>query len=73
MGDINPLQQTIHRQSFQPLHKYIAYLIPYLEQRQDAAKRLYTTQNLDHQESLTKMIEHCNTEIMKILDIPSSL
>jgi hypothetical protein len=71
VSNINALQEVLHRQAYMPIHKYLAHLIPYLEHRQEVAKRFYKNKgkNQEYDEQANKIIEWNNVEVMKILDI----
>ena len=76
MSAINQLkiQQDFHAMAHTPIHKYIQCLIPYLEQRQEVAKRRMNYSNTDTvNEQLDEMIEWCNKEIMTILNINQTI
>ncbi len=72
VSSVIALQEVLHRQAYTPIHTYLARLIPYLEQRQEAAKRFYNYKgkNEGHDEQLNKLLEWNNVEIMRILDSP---
>jgi len=75
MGNISKViteQEVLHRQSYMPIHTYIAHIIPYLEQRQQAARRFYDIKGKSPEtdEQLSRLIEWNNNEIMQLLDIP---
>ncbi len=64
------IQQDFHTMSYLPIHRYLQQIIPYLEQRQEIAKRrINYTNNETVNEQLTEMIERINNEILSILNI----
>ena len=71
-GAINQLkiQQDFHAMAYQPIHRYLQQIIPYLEQRQEVAKRKMNYTNTEPvNEQLTEMIEHLNKNILITLNI----
>jgi len=67
-------EQNLHGMSFLPIHKSIQQIIPWLEQRQHSAKRLYEYRHkLTEAEVLSydELIRHCEKEICKILNFIS--
>lgn len=64
-------KQSIHNNTYLPIHKYIQNIIPYLEQRQEVCKKftgiLGKDANIDKQ--FEDLVEHINKELCKILNI----
>jgi hypothetical protein len=63
-------RQTSDIAAHKPVHKYIQYIIPYLEQRKQIAESLIRYQDEKTREILYNMLDHINYEITKLLDIP---
>jgi len=64
-------EQRLHSISFTPIHKNIQYIIPWLEQRQEATKRLYeySTKLTDaEKENYEQLINHCEYKISELLN-----
>ncbi len=74
MGQVSPQVKNefkLHCISHLPIHKSIAQIIPWLEQRQETAKRLYQFRDKLTQvekENYESLIQHCERNITKILN-----
>lgn len=64
-------EQTIHDCAYKPIHTYLAQIIPYLEYRQEVAKKLTTaySQSDDVRNNYYEAIDNCNKHILKLLSI----
>lgn len=64
-------QQMISNMANRPIHKSLAYIIPYLEQRAVAARKLEMMRTDESKEAVKEFIDHLNHEIKNLLDIPN--
>ncbi len=67
-------QENIEKSAFTPIHLYIARLIPYLEQRQEIAKRYRThgSRNDEAEEQYLNLLKWNEKEISTILNFLSN-
>jgi hypothetical protein len=70
---INQLEmhERLHSMVYSPIHTYFGRLIPYLEKRQEVAKRLYSCK--EPPEEYEQLIKYINDQIKLILDIPQEI
>lgn len=68
--NIVQMEENIYRSGWTPIHRYIQQIIPYLEQRQEAAKRLYEYKgkSAEADEQYKQLIIWCNSKISDILN-----
>lgn len=68
---LSKIERDLHAMAYLPLHKYVQQILPFLEQRQEAAKRYIQIRgkNEEHDKNFEELIRHINNSISEILNL----
>lgn len=67
--DTLKIQQEMHSIAFLPIHKFMYQLVPYMEHRQQAAKKWMESRNEQTKQACEDAIKDCDKAIAQLLKL----